>query len=352
MRVFHGPENLGGMAGVLAQAQRALGVDAVSYCREAPAYGFRTDRQFTYGSKPLQLVERLKFMATDAFSFDVFHFYFGASLAGQQLTDVPWLKRLGKRIFFYFCGCDIRDSKATMAKYEISACADCWPMTCNANRRKALDMVAKYADGSFVSTPDLLEFVPGSVLLPQPIDLERFNGMRDRALKGAEPSHQDRRVANRNVVVAHAPTARMLKGTKYLQEAIESLRRRGVGVELRLVEKVSHTAAIRRSAQADLVVDQLLFGSYGQYAVEMMALGKPVICYIRPDLKEHYPPSLPIVSATPENIAAVILELIERRDEWSELGHRGVQYVREVHDSIKVARRALDCYESEARRCA
>jgi len=37
------------------------------------------------------------------------------------------------------------------------------------------------------------------------------------------------------------------------------------------------------SETADLLVDQLLTGWYGAVAVEMMALGKPVVCYLRED---------------------------------------------------------------------
>ena len=35
MRIFHGPQNIGGMAGVLARAQRELGHDA----RAVPGFG-------------------------------------------------------------------------------------------------------------------------------------------------------------------------------------------------------------------------------------------------------------------------------------------------------------------------
>ena len=39
-------------------------------------------------------------------------------------------------------------------------------------------------------------------------------------------------------------------------------------------------------AKADVIVDQLRCGSHGVFAVEAMATGKPVLCYIRDELVE------------------------------------------------------------------
>ena len=45
----------------------------------------------------------------------------------------------------------------------------------------------------------------------------------------------------------------------------------------------------RRYRDADIVVDQLLAGWYGGFAVEAMALGKPVIAYLRESDLHHVP---------------------------------------------------------------
>ncbi len=173
-RVFHGPNNIAGAAGALARAQRELGVDSTSVCFGTGTYDYEVDRQLEPG-----LGARLRLLAM-AKDFDIFHFYFGESLIGSRLIDVPWLQRAGKKVFFYFCGCDIRDSKAVIDRHEISACAACWPMGCSANRDEASAM-AERADGVFVSTPDLLEFTPGATLLLQPVELQKFDLLRSIA---------------------------------------------------------------------------------------------------------------------------------------------------------------------------
>lgn len=334
MKILHGPQNIGGMAGVLAKAQRECGVDAFSYCLPTGHFRYVADRTRQHLGT---LRQALPFYILGGFRYDAFLFYFGTSYAGGGLYDVSILKRLGKKIYFYFCGCDIRNSKVTICQHEYSACKWCWPMLCSANRKRALDVARRYANTIFVSTPDLIEFIPESVLLPQPIDMDFFGRVRDevKASPRNMPTDSDQ------IVIAHAPSNKSIKGSKYLVNAVQELREAGFAIELVLIEGKSYAETIRICSQADLIVDQLLIGSYGQFAVEMMALGKPVICYIRDDLWNYYPPGLPIVSATPNNISEVLCKLIQMRTEWDELGNRGIRYVEQNHDSVAVARLSM-----------
>lgn len=339
MRILHGPQNIGGMAGVLARAQRLCGIDAYSYCYPTGNFQYSADRFIQSNGSGARAREIMDFFLHEGRSYDGFQFYFGSSFAGLSLADVPILKALGKKVYFYFCGCDVRDSKITIQKYRFSACHHCWPMLCSPNRAKAIEVAERYGDAVFVSTPDLLEFVPGAVLLPQPIDLEMFGPIREQALLRAAT-----RSAADPVRVVHAPSSQAIKGTRFLLDAIESLKNGGAHIELVLVEGKSYAEAMQICASADIVVDQLLVGAYGQYAVEMMALGKPVVCYIREDLLKHYPNELPIVSANIENIAYVLRDLIDDRARWAELERRGLEYVERNHESTAVARKSIENY--------
>lgn len=337
MKVLHGPQNIGGMAGVLARAQRRCGIDAYAYCYPTGSFRYEADRVIqTQGSSGREV---LNFFLKEGLRYDGYQLYFGTSWTGLKLKELAALKALGKKLYFLFCGCDVRDSKLTITKYRFSACANCWPMLCSPNRSAAIEAAERYADAIFVTTPDLLEFVPGSVLLPQPIDLEAFEVVREQALL------QSKQVANGGPIrIAHAPSNQAIKGTKFLISAVESLREQGHSVELLLVEGKSYAEAMSICASADIVVDQLLVGAYGQYAVEMMALGKPVICYIREDLRNFYPAELPIISANIDNIENILKGLLRDRDQWINLGARGLDYVKRHHDSVTVAKRALRHY--------
>ena len=77
-------------------------------------------------------------------------------------------------------------------------------------------------------------------------------------------------------------------------------------VELDIVEGVPHDVARERYARADIVVDQLNAGWHGVFALESMALGKPVVTYLKPDVVERsaagYGIRLPVVPATAETL--------------------------------------------------
>jgi len=329
------------MGGVLARAQRQLGHQAWSVDYFPKGFEYFCDQVFPSPVGCDWLWKWGRFILTKALRFDVFHFYFGQSLCGPALWDVPWLKRMGKRVFFHFCGCDIRDSKHVVATHEHSACAVCWPMACSLNRLKARRVALRYADGVFVSTPDLLEFVPGAVLLPQPVDLAQLEALAQSPQASVPASRPG---VDRPVRVAHAPSDRTIKGTDVIITVIERLQQRGLNVRLVLVENTSHAESVAVCNTCDLAVDQLLVGAYGQYAVEMMALGKPCLCYVRQDLLSSYPQDCPLILASVDDFEQILAEWVTHPDLWQEAGEKGKRYVKALHDANTVAKACLAAY--------
>jgi glycosyltransferase involved in cell wall biosynthesis len=89
----------------------------------------------------------------------------------------------------------------------------------------------------------------------------------------------------------------------------------------------------------------LLIGSYGLVAIENMALGKPVICYINEKMKEKYPSELPIISCGIENIKEKIEYLIKNQDALKTIGLNGRKYVEKYHDINKLNYGIVKIYE-------
>jgi hypothetical protein len=151
--------------------------------------------------------------------------------------------------------------------------------------------------------------------------------------------------------IVHAPSSRGVKGTRYLVEAVEHLRSNGLAIELLLVENMSRGAARALYERADLAVDQLLAGWYGGFAVEAMALGKPVVAYIRePDLA-FLPPAmreeLPVINANPGTIAAVLAEIAKKgRAFLATAGAQARAYVQRWHNPATVAAALLADYRA------
>ena len=119
-------------------------------------------------------------------------------------------------------------------------------------------------------------------------------------------------------------------------------------VELRIVEGLRHDEARREYEVADIVVDQLNAGWYGLFAIEAMALGKPVVTFLHDEAvartEDAFGTTVPIVSATAETLTAHLRPLVEDADHRRRVGAASREYVERVHDVETVADRLLDIY--------
>jgi hypothetical protein len=148
---------------------------------------------------------------------------------------------------------------------------------------------------------------------------------------------------DRKLRILHAPNHRALKGTRYFIEACHELAAEGEPVELILLEGVPNERVREVMATVDVVADQLVIGWYAMFAIEAMAMGKPVLCFLRPDLIDLYvgaglikPDEIPIVNCSPFTVKETIRDLVGRRDELPDLGRRSRTFVVNHHspDSI------------------
>jgi glycosyltransferase involved in cell wall biosynthesis len=122
----------------------------------------------------------------------------------------------------------------------------------------------------------------------------------------------------------------------------------GLPVELRIVEGLHHDEARKEYEAADIVVDQLNAGWYGLFAIEAMALGKPVVTFLHEEAvartEDAFATAVPVVSATAETLAAHLEPLVEDAEYRRRVGAASRDYVERVHDADRVADRLLDIY--------
>ncbi|HEX2122977.1 MAG TPA: hypothetical protein VHL59_15195, partial [Thermoanaerobaculia bacterium] len=126
--------------------------------------------------------------------------------------------------------------------------------------------------------------------------------------------------------IVHAPNHRHVKGTEFLLDAAGKL-----GIEVILVEGVPRPEALEIYRSADIVADQFCIGAFGVFALEALALGKPVLTYLD---REHLATpalNLPIVNTTPENLAEVLAALSAVPDLRTRLGVAGRAAVERYH---------------------
>ena len=219
----------------------------------------------------------------------------------------PLLRALRKKSVFHYLGSDIRGKTREQLAY------------------------GKRADAEIVGSYDAIRWVPEAHVIPPGLDLRPFTPV--------PPSDNPR------PLVVHAPSSREKKGTQHVIEACAQL-----PVELDIVEGVPHDVARERYARADIVVDQLNAGWHGVFALESMALGKPVVTYLKPDVVERsaegYGIRIPIVPATKETLVETLLPLVEQPALRREIGAQSRAYVERVHDIDRVADRLVDLYRS------
>ncbi len=305
MRVTHCPVNTAGVPWQNVLAQRRRGVDARLVVFERYPLHSEADVSLDRrGGLLRQQVAQWRALARLLPQTDVFHFYFGLTLVPKSL-QFPILRATRRRSVMHFLGSDIR------------------------GKRPAELAWAARAGARIVGSYDAIRWVPEAEVVPPGVDLGEY--------APAPPTDRER------PVVLHAPSSRRRKGTEHVVAACEQL-----PVDLVIVEGLHHDEARRRYAEADIVVDQLNAGWYGLFAIEAMALGKPVVTFLRDEAvartEEAFGTRVPIVSATAETLVERLRPLVEDAAERRRVGAESRAYVERVHDVERVTDRLLDIY--------
>jgi glycosyltransferase involved in cell wall biosynthesis len=235
---------------------------------------------------------------------DVFHFHFGLTLV-PQLLQWPILRAARKKSVMHYLGSDIRGKTPEQL----------------ASGRKA--------DAQVVGSYDAIRWVPEAEVIPPGVDVA--------AITPEPPSDRDR------PLIVHAPSSRRRKGTEHVIAAVE-----GLDADLELVEGLHHDEAFERYRAADVVVDQLNAGWYGLFAIEAMALGKPVVTFLHDEAvrrtEEAFGTRVPIVSATAETLREALRPLVADAGRRREVGGASRAYVERVHDLNRITDDLLALY--------
>jgi glycosyltransferase involved in cell wall biosynthesis len=307
LRVTLCPVNTAGVPWTNAQALRRRGVDARLVVFERYKLHPEADESLEIPSNSPLLGRQARQWAALARLLprtDVFHFHFGLTLVPQSL-QFPILRAARKRSVMHYLGSDIRGKTPEQLSY------------------------GKKADAQIVGSYDAIRWVPEAEVIPPGVDLAR--------IQPAQPSDRAR------PLIVHAPSSRRRKGTEHVIAAVE-----GLDADLELVEGLHHDEAFERYRAADIVVDQLNAGWYGLFAIEAMALGKPVVTFLHEEAvrrtEEALGTRVPIVSASAESLREALRPLVADAARRRDLGAASRAYVEHVHDLERVTDRLLDLY--------
>jgi hypothetical protein len=185
--------------------------------------------------------------------------------------------------------------------------------------------VEELAFSTFVSTPDLLVDVPAATWLPLTINVAGW--ATDR------PTFE-----SRVPTVLHIPSRRNppIKGTRSIDAALTDLENRGA-IRYLHPERVDHRRMPALVRSADVVVDQLMSGSYGVAAVEAMAAGRLVVGSVWGLTRMRIPDDVPILDTTPNDFRQTIEAVLDTPEEMQALAERGPVYAAAWHDGRAAA---------------
>jgi hypothetical protein len=131
-----------------------------------------------------------------------------------------------------------------------------------------------------------------------------------------------------------------IKSTHIYIDVVDRLKNDGYNVELIFFKNIPNKDLRYYQIQSDIVVDMLTYGFFGANVREALMLGKPVICFLRPEWLEsmkleipEYVDELPIISATPDTVYEILKRLINERDKRIEIGRKSREFAIKWHGS-------------------
>ncbi|KYC54019.1 MAG: Glycosyl transferases group 1 [Candidatus Methanofastidiosum methylothiophilum] len=241
--------------------------------------------------------------------------------------ELPLLKKMNKLIILNSYGGDVMTPKMTLSsknyKYSIIEGYEKSPNYSKVDENyiaRNRDYCEKWAD-HIISALDQVEYLT---------QVDSYFHMRCIDTGSIKPVFD---IDNDKIKILHATNHRELKGTNYLIESVNILEKEGIEIDLVILEGKPHSEVIVLIKKSDIIADQFIIGAYGRFAIEAMAYGKPVLCYLRENLFDKNPiwRECPIVNANPDDLKEKLKELIINKNKRIEIGKKSRYYVEKYH---------------------
>lgn len=344
MKILMAPMNMANMPIQLVNELRARGhvAEHVQYTLgQGHKFGYQLDIEVDItanGGRVNAHAKTLKsYLERD---FDIFHFwnktlFFENHYQANTGFDLPLIKSRHKRIAYRFTGFDARLPYLDKTINKYSPFNQGFKHLYDEElQKKYLAFLGEYVDQFIVQDPEMGQFIENAKIVPRALDLSVW--------KPCYPT------PTKVPLVIHAPSKPLIKGTKFIEDAIAELQKEGVVFEYKRIENMAHEEAISHYKKADIIVDQILIGALGVLTLEGWALGKPVIVFLREDLFNDFydTDNLPVGNANPDTIKQVLKQLVEDYDLRLNLGKRARKLAEKYHHLPTVTDGLVKIYEN------
>lgn len=364
IRIIHLPSNVGGNPQGISKYMNKLGIRSLTMAFKQNHFNLSVDKviQGKNDSRFLAEIKRF-FSITYILNFDIVFFNYGSTLFPQyahdsynsksksqkflfrlylfylflmQRVELFLLKLLGRKIIIQYQGDDARQGDFCLNNFSINIASQVeenyYSLLSDKIKRKQIALLTKYSNCVYALNPDLMHVLPSNAkFLPYcSVDINDW-----------EPKYFEH--TKNKLRIGHAPTNRSVKGTDKIIKALKILELEGYQFEFVLIENMSNKEAKKIYKSIDVFVDQIYAGWYGAVAVELMALAKPVMVYLRDaDLKfipREMADDLPFLRTKPKTILDDLRSLLEMKDsELIDLSHKSRTYIEKWHDPEKIVK--------------
>lgn len=266
-------------------------------------------------------------------ALDGFQPLFRLRREGKLAIDLHQLGAAGKKVALIAHGTDVRDPSGHIERNGASSYFNegdqQWRDRLTRQTAANRDLAQWSGLPVFYSTPDLAFDLPFGTWLPVCLDPSAWVS--------------DAPVLEREVPkVLHLPSRRNppIKGTRFIDPALRRLHDAGK-IEYLAPEHMPHAELASLIKSVDVVVDQVLFESYGVAAIEAMAAGRLVVGNMAPAVRASMDQAPPLVDAAPDQVEAVLEEILADRNRFARQAAEGPAFVRTWHDG-RASARALE----------
>ena len=372
---MHCPNTVGGNPSGISRTLNKLGLVSYVIALKKSIYGYQADK-ILFGENDSFIsreFKKIKAIFVIPWKFDVIHYNFGSTIFSPpapvklgenffrklgrriyflysstlQILELSMLKALRRPIFMHYQGNDARQGSFIRSNFKFSIATQVDEVYYNkytdAFKQKSIERIANYCENIYALNPDLLHVLPKGT---------KFTPYCHLNLNEWSPKYTQ--MEKRPLRIGHAPSDRKTKGTQLIIDALDSLDQSGYPFEFILIEGLSNEEARKKYEAIDVLVDQLFAGWYGGLAVEAMALGKPVLVYLREEDFKFVPTKMvedfPFIQVCPETIRDGLEKLLNMsRSELLTLGKLSRRYVEKWHDPMRIVDDIKSDYERALR---
>jgi len=291
-----------------------------------------------------------------------FHLYYGKppewlnvatrfNPRGTPLLSL-WLAKLwGCKLIFLPSGCNEQLSKKAFEQLDSgSVCKNCgfWDRCSDADVNVPhFARIKRYFDMTIGNDPTPESAIPVTTIKWKSVGLDLWKPDLDPPKELRLPESQSLRILHSFSSNGRDFEGRNIKGSPFVRAAVDRLISEGHDLEFIFFSDVPSNQMRFYQAQADIVVEQLRYGWWGSTGVETMALGKPIVCYLRPSWKEfffqNFPEyeKLPVIEATVDTIYDSLKLLVENEDFRIRMGEESRSFA-EKHFNPRVNALSLE----------